>query len=282
MLIGQTLVKKQIDLIIQDELKPILLCGPSGYGKTSFAEYISEKIQRRLIILNCATKTSRDQIIKDLIRAPQYSCVLFDEIHALPNIYQETLYTCFDKKAVLFNNVLLDISTLNFIGATTDEGSLLEPLLNRFTYKLRLDLYSDDELGEIIWKYLGNITIDDARTLGRTARGCPRVAISRADAFKVTGSLKTFYNTWNVSPDGFEKKDYEYLKLLKNNHPKSVSLKTIEQKLKMSTDSVINNIESFLVHKDLIVKSSRGRELTQKGFTFIEKNVQNNNKTSST
>lgn len=270
MLIGQEKVKKQIELITKNEFKPTLICGPSGYGKTTFASYISESLNQEITIINCATKTNKQEIIKDVLRVPKYSCVLLDEIHSLPNSYQEIIYSFLDKQSIVFNKLKLDVSTINFIGATTDEGSLLEPLLNRFVYKLRLDIYSDENLGEIIYNYLDTYyNKDDCYALGKTARGCPRVAISRANAYKISGSLSNFFEFWDVSPDGFEKPDYQYLELLKNNYPKPVSLKTIEQKLKMSSDSVVNNIESFLIHKNLILKSSKGRELTEDGMQFM-------------
>lgn len=274
MLIGQQKVKKQIELITQNEFKPTLICGPSGYGKTTFASYISESMSQDITIINCATKTNKQDIIKDILRVPKYSCVLLDEIHSLPTSYQEIVYSFLDKQSIVFNKLKLDVSTINFIGATTDEGSLLEPLLNRFVYKLRLDNYTDDDLGEIIFNYLErSYSGGDCYALGKTARGCPRVAIARANAYKISGSLSNFFEYWDVSPEGFEKPDFQYLELLKNSYPKPVSLKTIEQKLKMSADSIINNIESFLIHKNLIIKSSKGRELTEQGLQFM--NVDN-------
>jgi Holliday junction DNA helicase RuvB len=274
MLIGQQKVKKQIELITQNEFKPTLICGPSGYGKTTFASYISESMSQDITIINCATKTNKQDIIKDILRVPKYSCVLLDEIHSLPTSYQEIVYSFLDKQSIVFNKLKLDVSTINFIGATTDEGSLLEPLLNRFVYKLRLDNYTDEDLGEIVYTYLEhNYGKSDCYALGKTARGCPRVAIARANAYKISGNLSNFFEYWDVSPEGFEKPDFQYLELLKNNYPKPVSLKTIEQKLKMSADSVINNIESFLIHKNLILKSSKGRELTEQGLQFM--NVDN-------
>jgi Holliday junction DNA helicase RuvB len=274
MLIGQQKVKKQIELITQNEFKPTLICGPSGYGKTTFASYISESMGQDITIINCATKTNKQDIIKDILRVPKYSCVLLDEIHSLPNSYQEIVYSFLDKQSIVFNKLKLDVSTINFIGATTDEGSLLEPLLNRFVYKLRLDNYTDEDLGEIVYTYLEhNYGKSDCYALGKTARGCPRVAIARANAYKISGSLSNFFEYWDISSDGFEKPDFQYLELLKNNYPKPVSLKTIEQKLKMSSDSVVNNIESFLIHKNLILKSSKGRELTDQGLQFM--NVDN-------
>lgn len=274
MLIGQSKVKKQIELITQNEFKPTLICGPSGYGKTTFASYISESLNQDITVINCATKTNKQDIIKDILRVPKYSCVLLDEIHSLPNSYQEIVYSFLDKQQINFNKLKLDVSTINFIGATTDEGSLLEPLLNRFVYKLRLDSYTDEDLGHIIYNYLEQLyDKNDCFALGKTARGCPRVAIARANAYKISKSLSNFFEYWDVSPEGFEKPDYQYLELLRDNYPKPVSLKTLEQKLKMSSDSVINNIESFLIHKDLIIKSSKGRELTRKGLDFM--NVDN-------
>ena len=77
-------------------------------------------------------------------------------------------------------SIRLDVPHFTLVGATTRSGQLSAPLRDRFGVLLRLDLYSPEELAEIIKRSarILEIPIDDegALEIASRSRGTPRIA----------------------------------------------------------------------------------------------------------
>ncbi len=74
----------------------------------------------------------------------------------------------------------MPLPKFTLIGATTRAGQLTSPLRDRFGVQLRLDLYSADEILQIIRRSANilNVQMDDggALEIARRSRGTPRIA----------------------------------------------------------------------------------------------------------
>lgn len=269
---GQEKVKEQLDLIIPDLSLPLILFGPSGYGKTYLAQYIAEQTGKTFIEYNCAFIQNKASFIKTIIKATTDDLLFLDEIHALHKDLQELLYSVIDRHEVLLNRNKIQIEKFLLVAATTNEGDLNEALLNRFVYDIRLENYSEKDLADIAKNYASekhSLSIEDdaAIELAKISRGCPRIVKKRVEWVNMlstktvsTEDVLKLKKVLRIDKHGLEQKDREYLSFLINNDGKPVSLKSICQKLNMDEKS-IELIESYLIKRDLITKDSRGRSL---------------------
>ena len=77
-------------------------------------------------------------------------------------------------------SIRLDLPKFTLIGATTRAGSLQAPLRDRFGIVSRLELYSTEELKEIVTRSARileiNIAEEAAEEIARRSRGTPRIA----------------------------------------------------------------------------------------------------------
>jgi holliday junction DNA helicase RuvB len=274
---GQEKTLKQLELILPSLKKPIIILGPSGYGKTHIAKYIARKTGRIYKEINCAFISHRNMFINSLISAESNDMFFLDEIHALNRDMQEILYSVIDNREIIIENAPIRLNNFLLVAATTNEGDLNEPLFNRFVYDLRLDDYSIEELAMIISSYSQevysiNIDPDAAIELAVMSRGCPRIAKKRVDwaakygvtvCTEIVNDLRTLLE---IDEHGFEKKDLDYMKFIIKGRNKPVSLKSLCQKLKMDEKSVIDHIETFLIQRNLLQKDSRGRSINMVEF----------------
>ena len=78
------------------------------------------------------------------------------------------------------NSIRLDLPRFTLIGATTRAGQLSAPLRDRFGVMLRLELYTPEELGQIVTRSAGILGVPieaaGAAEIARRARGTPRIA----------------------------------------------------------------------------------------------------------
>jgi len=285
-IVGQQKIIDQVDILIASKehgvLKPTMFCGPSGYGKTTFAKYLASKIQCEIVCSNCAFVKDELAFLKSIRKIKENTVLFLDEVHRLPKVCQEMMYTIIDDKYFMFKEVKIVVPPITIIAATTDEGKLNKAFLSRFVYRLNLYDYSREDIAVIISNYIRekrrSISDSAALIISDFSRECPRIAIARADwalAYaKKHGKTSIddrdaveVRKLLDIDDQGLERKDREYLDLLKSNG-ESCSIKTIAQKLQMSEESIVETIESFLIRKNLIIKNSKGRSIN---FGVFEK-----------
>ena len=78
------------------------------------------------------------------------------------------------------NSIRLDLPRFTLIGATTRAGQLSAPLRDRFGVTLRLELYTPEELAQIVTRSAGLLDVpiesDGAMEIAHRSRGTPRIA----------------------------------------------------------------------------------------------------------
>ena len=115
--------------------------------------------------------------------------VLFiDEIHRLPKTVAEVLYPAMEDFAIDImvgpaqakHSIRLDLPHFTLVGATTRSGQLAAPLRDRFGVQLRLELYTPEQLGDIVMRSAGVLQVpidrDGALEIASRSRGTPRIA----------------------------------------------------------------------------------------------------------
>ena len=162
--IGQTKVKQSMKIYIEaakqrsEPLDHVLLYGPPGLGKTTLSNIIANEMNSNIKITSGPAIEKSGDLAAILTNLSEYDILFIDEIHRLNRAVEEILYPALEDysldimigKGPSARSIRLDLPKFTLIGATTKAGSLTTPLRDRFGIVTRLELYSEDELNDII------------------------------------------------------------------------------------------------------------------------------------
>ncbi len=192
--IGQEKNKENLKVFIDaaklrgEVLDHVLLYGPPGLGKTTLAAIIANEMGVNFRITS-GPALERPGDLAALLTSLEPGDVLFiDEIHRLPRTVEEILYPAMEDFTIDIMNgkgagaqsIHLPLDKFTLIGATTRAGQLSAPLRDRFGVTLRLELYTPEELCEIVLRSARILGItcerEGALEIASRSRGTPRIA----------------------------------------------------------------------------------------------------------
>lgn len=192
--IGQEKAKENLSVFIDaakmrgEPLDHVLLHGPPGLGKTTLSGIIANEMGVNIRVTSGPAIEKPGDLAALLTNLAENDILFVDEIHRLNRSVEEILYPAMEDFAIDIiigkgpsaNSIRLDLPKFTLIGATTRAGQLSAPLRDRFGVLLRLELYSPEELGQIVTRSAGilNVPIEEAGAaeIARRARGTPRIA----------------------------------------------------------------------------------------------------------
>jgi len=296
---GQNQVIENLKVFVEasnlrsDALDHTLLHGPPGLGKTTLANILANE-------LGVSIKVSSGPVIDKpgdlagLLTSLEPRDVLFiDEIHRLSPIVEEYLYSAMEdfKIDIMIESgpnarsVQINLNQFTLIGATTRSGLLTAPMRARFGINNRLEYYDKSTLSNIVKRSADilNIEINDdaAVEISGRSRGTPRICNSLLrrvrDFAQIKGDGKidleiTKYalEALNVDAYGLDEMDNKILStLIKNFKGGPVGITTLSTAVSETAETIEEVYEPFLIQQGFIVRTPRGRQVTDKAYKHL-------------
>jgi Holliday junction DNA helicase RuvB len=304
--IGQEKIKNNLKVFIQAALKrdePIdhmLFFGPPGLGKTTLSYLISGQMGANLKVTSAPMIEKSGDLAAILTNLEDGDILFIDEIHRLNSAVEEILYPAMEDfrldiiigSGPAAQTVKIDLPRFTFIGATTRAGMLSAPLRDRFGMHFRMQFYTNEELGKIIFQAsnkLNKPTTEDASLeIARRSRGTPRIAlrllrrvrdfaeVENEDIISVE-RCKFALEQLGVNEHGFDELDIKLLEILINSKGKPVGLSALSANLSEDEITIEDSIEPYLIANGYIERTPKGRVATRKCFEVLNKHFANSN-----
>src|SRR4051812_21863209 len=298
-MVGQTKVAERLAIAVdaarkrKEPLGHILLDGPPGLGKTTFATCIPRDLGVPLQIASGAALAAPKDLIPYLLNAERDSDLFIDEIHRLPKAVEEFMYPAMEDFRVDITlgegagarTVNMKLRPFTVIGATTRSGMLSAPLRDRFQIREHLDFYSIEELTEIVRRNAAKLRADiedaAAEKIANCSRGTPRVANNRLrwvrdySTSRGTGHIdlviaEVALKKLEIDQLGLDAQDRKYLETIRrvfNGGPAGVE--AIAHTMNAALDTLVDEVEPFLLRSELLVRTPRGRKLTTRAYQHL-------------
>lgn len=297
--VGQEPVKENLSVFIEaakkrgDALDHTLLCGPPGLGKTTLANIIAAEMGVSIRITSGPALEKTGDIVALLTNLQEGDILFIDEIHRLSHTVEEVLYPAMEDfefdiilgKGPSARSIRFDLPKFTLIGATTRSGQLSAPFRDRFGVIFRLEMYTPEELADIVRRSAGilgiGITEDGAREIASRSRGTPRIAnrllkrvrdfadvvgngtIDRETADLALGRL-------NVDKIGLDSIDHRLLEaVIRKFGGGPVGLETLAAVVGEEAVTIEDVYEPYLMQIGFLKRTPRGRCVTPAAYHHL-------------
>lgn len=294
--IGQQEMKAQMDIFINaarnrnEPLDHTLVFGPPGLGKTTLANIIANELKVAIKTTSGPVLEKAGDLAAMLTNLEAGDVLFIDEIHRLSPAIEEILYPAMEDyqldimigEGPAARSIKLDLPPFTLVGATTRAGLLTSPLRDRFGIIQRLEFYSVTELSSIVMrsgKILGT-AIDEsgASEIAQRSRGTPRIAnrlLRRVRDFAEVKSDGTVnleaasqaLDMLNIDKHGFDQMDRRLLMtMIEKFEGGPVGIDSLAAAISEERDTLEDVIEPYLIQQGFIMRTPRGRVVTQYAY----------------
>ncbi len=297
--IGQTKAKENLSIYIEaakkrgDVLDHVLLYGPPGLGKTTLSTIIAHEMGVNIRTTSGPAIEKPGDLAALLTNLQDGDVLFIDEIHRLSRAVEEVLYPALEDysldiivgKGPAARSIRLDLNRFTLVGATTRAGQLTAPLRDRFGVVLRLELYSQEELCDIIMRssVILGIPCDKsgAMELASRSRGTPRIAnrfLKRArDYAEVMGNgrltkdiVKIALDRMEVDELGLDNLDRRLLHMIITGYGGGpVGLETLAAAIGEEAVTLEDVCEPYLLQLGFLSRTKSGRCATDLAYKHL-------------
>lgn len=297
--VGQEKAKSNLSIYIEsaklrsEALDHVLLYGPPGLGKTTLASIIANEMGVNLRTTSGPAIEKQGDLAAILTNLAEGDVLFIDEIHRLSRAVEEILYPAMEDYALDIiigkgpsaRSIRLPIPRFTLVGATTRAGQLTTPLRDRFGVLLKLELYSNEELADIVKRSASileiDITDEGAIRIASRSRGTPRVAnrlLKRIRDFAlvkgngtITSEIANFaLNALEIDELGLDRTDRKMLEaIIKFYGGGPVGLDTLAATIGEEAITIEDVYEPYLMQIGFLARTPRGRCATRLAYEHL-------------
>lgn len=297
--IGQGKIKNELSIYIQaaqqrqEALDHVLLYGPPGLGKTTLAMVIANELNVGIQTTSGPAIDRPGDLLAILNELSPGDILFIDEIHRLPRVVEEVLYSAMEDYFVDIvvgqgpsaHPVHFELPPFTLIGATTRAGMLSQPLRDRFGIIAHMEYYQAADLKLIVERsaLVFDTEIDEsgATEVALRSRGTPRIANRilrrvrdyaqvKSDGIITKEITKAALNILAIDEKGLDTVDRRLLlTMIEHYNGGPVGINTIAMNIGEEIETVEDMYEPYLLQNGFLKRTPRGRVVTAFAYEHL-------------